>query len=508
MSQDFYSTLIVDGPIFLESMEEFRCREPKHLDEGPFIKGYMILLVGPTGSGKSSVRTQLPNSQYLKLSCNLFDGSQFIEALSGHQRFGIAKDQLESVTQEPQGYHLVNARWRTGDPIYLIDTPGLSDSKLSEVRVFSTIHSWMIKNRVAAVNNILYFDRITDIRMSGSRWRAISTLLQAVKKFDQESLGISNLAIVHITTMWDILSGRHHQQKAEARFTELRATIGDWHALPNTALYLAKYHNTQTSALDIISFENLILIRDWPEWNVFISHTSQSSLPPCYLGCAAGPQFLSLLFGLLADRIKSSKAQLDTNAHELRASETDDDIELMDVLLQERSNIVLTLKSFERDRLSDGLHALELSDSHNISASISALRFNFNDISLAANSAMFTSTHNYSSEAIVVLPSDICEAFSPDPPMSHSNDNLASVSSEVSTSRVTLDRFQGSPSDNQLVTQEHTYSPKATHPPLSPKLTIRPPCASGKRLRGARKTVVELSSTIIRFVRRLMVRES
>lgn len=364
--------------------------------------------------------------------------------------------------------------------------------------------------------------------MSGSRWRAISTLLQAVKKFDQESLGISNLAIVHITTMWDILSGRHHQQKAETRFTELRATIGDWHvsglvlqlvaveaaevtgpqALPNTALYLAKYHNTQTSALDIISFENLILIRDWPEWNVFISHTSQSSLPPCYLGCAAGPQFLSLLFGLLADRIKSSKAQLDTNAHELRASETGDDIELMDVLLQERSNIVLTLKSFERDRLSDGLHALELSDSHNISASIPALRFNFNNISLAADSAMFTSTHNYSSEANVVLPSDICEAFSPDPPMSHSNDNLASVSSEASTSRVTLDRFQGSPSDNQLVTQEHTYSPKATHPPLSPKLTIRPPGASGKRSRGARKAVVELSSTIIRFVRRLMVRES
>ncbi|KAF9035515.1 hypothetical protein BJ165DRAFT_646174 [Panaeolus papilionaceus] len=169
--------------------------------------GYFVLLVGPTGSGKSS----------------------FIEAL-GDEALGISKDQLEGMTQEVQAYQLLNATWVNGENVYLIDTPGLADEKISEIRLFRLIREWMKDKKIETVHRILYFDRITDIRMSSSRWRSIETLIQAIQGFDKTSGGdVNTLAITHVTTMWDTVITENQRRKVEVRFNEVKESIKEWH---------------------------------------------------------------------------------------------------------------------------------------------------------------------------------------------------------------------------------------------------------------------------------------
>ncbi|PPQ83322.1 hypothetical protein CVT24_000862 [Panaeolus cyanescens] len=379
-------------------MEEFRRREPKHLDQRPYIQGHIFLLIGPTGSGKSSVRVQ--------------DIDILIPALASNRYLGISKDQLEGVTQEPQGYHLINATWRTGEPIYLIDTPGLSDRKLSEVRVFSNLHSWLVKNGIGCINGILYFDRITDIRMSGTRWRAVSSLLQAVQKFDHESAGKSTLAMFHVTTMWDTLPTEGHWKKAERRFEELEKTMNDWHSLPNNALFLGKFLNTQTSALDILDMRNLSQVRGWPVHHLV---KEEWTFQPCYLSsCLSSARFSAHLWRLLMDRIVTSNSQLHINSLELRESEYDDGIELMEALLHQRSDIADNLRAFTCDQV-------EFIRTHTQAQAGKAiflmrerrdtfLQSDFGDISAHQDTSQVPYVSAYE-ESLSIQPSDICEEF-------------------------------------------------------------------------------------------------
>ncbi|PPR07916.1 hypothetical protein CVT24_000654 [Panaeolus cyanescens] len=88
---------------------------------------FVILLVGPTGSGKSS----------------------FIEALADNKSLGISKDQLEGFTQNVTAYHVENmmVKWRQGrgrwtqpdSPVCFLDTPGFSDTKISEMEVMDQL---------------------------------------------------------------------------------------------------------------------------------------------------------------------------------------------------------------------------------------------------------------------------------------------------------------------------------------------------------------------------------
>ncbi|KAF9033367.1 hypothetical protein BJ165DRAFT_1396480 [Panaeolus papilionaceus] len=83
------------------------------------VKGkYVIvyLLMGPTGSGKST----------------------FIESLSPDHKLDISKNSLESVTQEVVCYQVVNLMWHAWN-ILLVDTPGFLDTKMSESRITKMI---------------------------------------------------------------------------------------------------------------------------------------------------------------------------------------------------------------------------------------------------------------------------------------------------------------------------------------------------------------------------------
>lgn len=70
---------------------------------------------------------------------------QFIEAIASKSRrepLGIAKDQLDSVTQEAHVYEIKNLTADNSSVIYLIDTPGLADPRISEMQVLDNMTYW------------------------------------------------------------------------------------------------------------------------------------------------------------------------------------------------------------------------------------------------------------------------------------------------------------------------------------------------------------------------------
>ncbi|KAF9030790.1 hypothetical protein BJ165DRAFT_1535627 [Panaeolus papilionaceus] len=86
----------------------------------------VYIIMGPTGAGKST----------------------FIEALAGgSQNLAISSDQLAGFTQHVTAYKLVNVvRRYTGRVIYLVDTPGFSDDKISEIEVMDMLGDWLEQN--------------------------------------------------------------------------------------------------------------------------------------------------------------------------------------------------------------------------------------------------------------------------------------------------------------------------------------------------------------------------
>ncbi|KAF9042401.1 hypothetical protein BJ165DRAFT_1349097, partial [Panaeolus papilionaceus] len=161
-------------------------------------------ILGPTGAGKS----------------------RFIEALAGEgQSLGIAKDQLAGFTQEVTGYKVKNAivKWQfLTFTLYLIDTPGFSDSKISELELITKVRKWMTDQRVGRLYGVLYLSPITDTRVPGSKRRTI--------KMIQSLLGgkVFNCVTI-VTTRWDRVCNPQAEMSAETKFVQLRDDI--WQVL-------------------------------------------------------------------------------------------------------------------------------------------------------------------------------------------------------------------------------------------------------------------------------------
>ncbi|KAF9042433.1 hypothetical protein BJ165DRAFT_1308045, partial [Panaeolus papilionaceus] len=157
-------------------------------------------ILGPTGAGKSS----------------------FIEALAGEgQSLGISKDQLAGFTQEVTAYQVKNAKVQGVEhtfTLYLIDVPGFSDSKISELEIITKVKQWMNDQGIWAVTGVLYLSPITDTRAPGSkRWtiKMIQLLLH------NDSFHYLNI----VTTMWDRLSNPQAKKRAETNFAQLQDDI-------------------------------------------------------------------------------------------------------------------------------------------------------------------------------------------------------------------------------------------------------------------------------------------
>ncbi|KAF9042430.1 hypothetical protein BJ165DRAFT_1529829 [Panaeolus papilionaceus] len=187
---------------------------------------YCILILGPTGAGKSS----------------------FIESLAGEgQSLGISKDQLAGFTQEVTAYKVKNARVQSGRgdtyTLYLIDAPGFSDSKISELEIITKVKQWMKDHGLEVINGVLYLSPITDTRAPGSKRRTIKMiqLLLNNDAFDRVNI---------VTTMWDRLSNPQAKKRAETNFAQLQDDI--WKGPISKGAHISRFHNDFDSAVQIL----------------------------------------------------------------------------------------------------------------------------------------------------------------------------------------------------------------------------------------------------------------
>ncbi|KAF9031048.1 hypothetical protein BJ165DRAFT_1411261 [Panaeolus papilionaceus] len=180
----------------------------------------VYIIMGPTGAGKST----------------------FIEALAGgSQNLAISSDQLAGFTQHVTAYKLVNVvRRYTGRVIYLVDTPGFSDDKISEIEVMDMLGDWLEQNWGEYPTNFVLVLQLT--RLPGSRRRTIKML--------KESLGETTGSVTVTTTMWDTLHSERTRSRAEKTFEQLKDQV--FKEFFGRETNLLRFMGTRTSALQVM----------------------------------------------------------------------------------------------------------------------------------------------------------------------------------------------------------------------------------------------------------------
>ncbi|KAF9037924.1 hypothetical protein BJ165DRAFT_414731 [Panaeolus papilionaceus] len=174
--------------------------------------------MGPTGSGKSS----------------------FIEALGLKGTSRISSNGLDGCTQTISAYHLNNVT-QNRNAIYLVDSPGFADSKISEMSIVTMLQRWIKENDY--FHCIFYFTPITSVRLPGSHRQVLKTfqVLTGVR-------AATNITIV--TTMWDNIWGERPATRAEKTYEQLQDNI--WKDFIEAGAQITKFYNTEESALSVL----------------------------------------------------------------------------------------------------------------------------------------------------------------------------------------------------------------------------------------------------------------
>ncbi|KAF9042353.1 hypothetical protein BJ165DRAFT_1486880 [Panaeolus papilionaceus] len=189
---------------------------------------------------------------------------RFIEALAGNDALGISKDQLDSVTQVITTYEMTEIDvWNgpgtsitrigaEGWRIYILDTPGFSDSQISEFEIIEMVKEWMNAHNCSDLNDIFYLWPITDTRLPGTKRRTIE-MLKLLAAINTDKPG----SIKVITTMWDRLWNEQAIAAAEERFVHLQDHV--WKDLRERGGLVLKFTNTHSSAIDCLNSNSRIL---------------------------------------------------------------------------------------------------------------------------------------------------------------------------------------------------------------------------------------------------------
>ncbi|KZM21030.1 uncharacterized protein EKO05_0011163 [Ascochyta rabiei] len=174
------------------ALEEFDPNHPlQGMDESrptESIPEYGVLIVGLTGSGKST----------------------FISLLAD-ETVQIGHD-LSSCTVRAQGY----AATVGASSVFLLDTPGFDDTDRSDLDVVSEIVTGLhiLSRSGVSLVGVIYIQRITDTRMSGSSRKSLE-ILKAI-------CGVpASVNITFVTTMWDKL-GPNSDTVGEERTEEMK----------------------------------------------------------------------------------------------------------------------------------------------------------------------------------------------------------------------------------------------------------------------------------------------
>ncbi|KAF9054769.1 nucleoside phosphatase family-domain-containing protein [Panaeolus papilionaceus] len=214
----FTSCVVMENLEWIKVTGEISLEEPK-----AGRTGRLVLVLGPTGAGKSS----------------------FLEALAGpSQQLSLSSNQLAGYTQHISAFTVVNAKLH-GYPITLVDTPGFSDSKFSEKEILDMVKAWLNQERRYAVR-ILYLVPINGTRLPGTQRRTLEMLRTFLK-----SSGKRNLKdLMFVTTMWDTLYSEGALSRGQSNFEQLHDNqLKDF---IDEGTKMVKFTNTQLSALQIL----------------------------------------------------------------------------------------------------------------------------------------------------------------------------------------------------------------------------------------------------------------
>ncbi|KAF9037220.1 hypothetical protein BJ165DRAFT_1614746 [Panaeolus papilionaceus] len=277
----------------------------------------VILILGPTGAGKST----------------------FLEALDSNHTLRISSNQLEGFTQAISVYMLINVNRNVHDePIYLVDVPGFADTKISEMRIVSMLKDWMKAAELDNVFRVLYFTPINNPRLPGSHRQVLHTF-QALTGVD------TSQSITVVTTMWDCVCNENGRKRAESNFNQLQDDI--WKRYVDRGTKIHKFHNTHESALSIldkafdrISGPNFALVGMVDSRALHIRDTL----------------FGSNIYNNLQQRVENLKIEISNLQSDLLESAEQDDIQLTSVLVPQLNKAQRLLATFEQE-----MHDFDLS---------------------------------------------------------------------------------------------------------------------------------------------------
>ncbi|KAF9034903.1 hypothetical protein BJ165DRAFT_1533919 [Panaeolus papilionaceus] len=269
--------------------------------------GFVFVLLGPTGSGKSS----------------------FIEAVASDPSLGLSSDKLEGFTQSVSIYRIINAVTSLGYPIHLVDVPGFADTKISAMSIVSMLKDMLQTNPNLYGFRILYHTPINNPRLPGSQRQVLQTF-EALT--GPQSAG--NITVV--STMWDSIWNENTRRRAEGNFSQLRDEI--WKNYITEGADIVKFHNTQESALTILDDAYQYGIWDGP---LNIQNSIHLPLRETSLG--------SHIYNDLQTRISNLQVQQANIQLELQMATELSDEKLRAILIAQLAEVQILFTKFEEE---------------------------------------------------------------------------------------------------------------------------------------------------------------
>ncbi|KAI5995160.1 P-loop containing nucleoside triphosphate hydrolase protein [Pisolithus albus] len=175
----------------------------------------IIAIMGPTGTGKSSFVAKATNR-----------GEEGV----GHL--------LVSHTSEIRATKCIIEK----SNVVLVDTPGFDDTHKADLQILESISDWLNKTykQGTLLSGILYFHRISDIRMAG-------TPLKNLRVFRKLCGNKAMSQVILVTTMWDEVD----ESVGNERLEELEGDY--WKAMIAQGSTTYRYVNTLESSRELLS---------------------------------------------------------------------------------------------------------------------------------------------------------------------------------------------------------------------------------------------------------------